>query len=60
MDREFLRLDPGMELAQALPMISASGPCALVMDGENLVGLLTPDNLSEFVLFHRLGVGPAA
>jgi Zn-dependent protease/CBS domain-containing protein len=60
MDREFLRLEPGMELADALSLIVPSGPCALVMDGENLVGLLNSDNLSEFVLFRRFGIGPAA
>jgi Zn-dependent protease/CBS domain-containing protein len=60
MDREFLRLEPGMELADALSMIAPSGPCALVMEGNNLVGLLNSDNLSEFVLFRRFGIGPAA
>jgi Zn-dependent protease/CBS domain-containing protein len=60
MDREFLRLEPGMELADALSMIAPSGPCALVMEGENLVGLLNSDNLSEFVLFRRFGIGPSA
>jgi Zn-dependent protease/CBS domain-containing protein len=60
MDREFLRLEPGMELADALSLIAPSGPCALVMEGDSLVGLLTSDNLSEFVLFRRFGIGPSA
>lgn len=56
MDRNFLRLDPGMDLAQALPLIPSAGPCALVMDGENLVGLLDAENFSEFVLLRGYGV----
>jgi Zn-dependent protease/CBS domain-containing protein len=60
MDREFLRLEAEMELADALALIAPSGPCALVMDGDNLVGLLSSDNLSEFVLFRRFGIGPSA
>jgi CBS domain-containing protein len=60
MDREFLRLEAGMELADALSLIAPSGPCALVMEGDNLVGLLSSDILSEFVLFRRFGIGPPA
>jgi Zn-dependent protease len=59
MDRDFLRIEPNMDLAQALPMIPPAEPCALVMDGENLVGLLNADNLSEFVLLRRFGIESA-
>jgi len=59
MDRDFLRLEPGMDLAQALPLIPPAGPCALIMDGENLVGLLNTENFSEFVLLRGYGVEPA-
>jgi stage IV sporulation protein FB len=60
MNRNFVRLDPEMDLAEALPALSEAGPCALVMDGEKLVGLLTPENISEFLLLRKLGVEPPA
>lgn len=58
MEREFTRLDPNMDLADALPAIAAAGPCALVMEGERLVGLMTRENLSEFLLLRRFGMSP--
>ena len=36
-------------------MMAQAGRCALVMDGEKLVGLLTTENLSEFLLLRRFG-----
>ena len=36
-----------------------AGACALVMDGENLVGLLTAENLSEYLLLRRFGMTPS-
>jgi len=59
MDRNFLRLNPEMDLTQAIPLISESGPCALVMREEHLEGLLTRENLSEFLLLRRFGMAPA-
>jgi predicted transcriptional regulator len=58
MDREFPRLAPEMDLAEALPALAA-GPCALVMEGERLLGLLTRENLSEFLVLRRFGLRPA-
>lgn len=58
MDREFPRLDPEMDLAEALPALAAA-PCALVMEGERLLGLLTRENLSEFLVLRRFGLRPA-
>ena len=58
MDREFLALEPGTELAQVLPSMAHAGRCALVMDGNKLLGLLTADNLSEFLLLRRFGMEP--
>ena len=60
MDRNFLRLNPDMDLSQAIPLMSESGPCALVMREEQLEGLLTRENLSEFLLLRRFGMMPAA
>jgi len=58
MDRDFLQLDPTVDLAQVLPLMAQAGRCALVMDGSHLVGLLTTDNLSEFLLLRRFGMEP--
>jgi len=56
MDREFLRLAPDTDLADALQLLAGAGPCALVMEGERVVGLLTRENLSEFLVLRRLGL----
>lgn len=60
MDRDYVRIDPGMDLAEALPAMADAGPCALVMDGDRLVGLLTRENLSEFLVLRRFGMTPPA
>jgi len=59
MDRNFVRLPPDMELAAAMPQISAAGSCALVMDGETLLGLLTAENLYEFMLLRQVSLAQA-
>jgi Zn-dependent protease len=59
MDREFLSLEPGSDLAEVLPLMAQAGRCALVMDQDKLLGLLTTDNLSEFLLLRRFGMEPA-
>ena len=38
--------------------MARAGRCALVQDGSRLVGLLTTDNLSEFLLLRRFGMEP--
>jgi Zn-dependent protease/CBS domain-containing protein len=54
MDRDFTRLKPDMPLTEALQQLSLPGACALVMDEEDkLVGILTPEKLSEFVLLRQ-------
>ena len=54
MEREFTRVSPDLPLGDALPLVSAPGSCALVMDeGGKLVGLLTSENLSEFILLRE-------
>ncbi len=58
MDRDFLSLDPTVDLAAVLPLMAQSGRCALVMDQSKLMGLLTTDNLSEFLLLRRFGMEP--
>jgi Zn-dependent protease/CBS domain-containing protein len=70
MDRNFTRLSPDMPLQEAMALVSgpgaAAGGCALVFDGEDrLVGMVTSENLSEFMLLrqasmaqHRLHSAP--
>ena len=60
MDRDFLSIEPGDDLAEVLPLMAQAGRCALVMDGDKLVGLLTTENLSEFLLLRRFGMEPAS
>ena len=55
MDRDFLAIEPGDDLAEVLPLMAQAGRCALVMEGDKLVGLLTTENLSEFWCCGGLG-----
>jgi CBS domain-containing protein len=48
MNRDFVRLPPDLDLSDALPRMQQAGPCALVMDGNRLMGLLTLENIGEF------------
>ncbi|HWQ55349.1 MAG TPA: M50 family metallopeptidase [Bryobacteraceae bacterium] len=59
MSREFMRVAPEEELSEVTPRLAAAGGCALVMDGERLVGMLTSENLSEFILLRQFGLQQA-
>jgi Zn-dependent protease len=59
MDRDYVALDPSTGLAEVLPLMARRGRCALVMEGSRLVGMLTSDSLSEFLLLRRYGMEPA-
>jgi Zn-dependent protease/CBS domain-containing protein len=59
MDRNFVRVPPDMRLAEALPLVSSAGSCALVMDGDQLLGLLTAENLYEFMLLRQVSLAQA-
>jgi len=56
MSRDFLSVSPDRDLAETIPLLAQAGSCALVMDGDRLVGLLTSENLSEFLLLRRIGM----
>jgi Zn-dependent protease/CBS domain-containing protein len=57
MDREFTRLSPDMPLTEALPLVSGPGGCALVMDADgHLMGLVTAENISEFLLLRQVNL----
>ena len=57
--REYPVLNPAMDLAEALPLMAQGGSCALVMEDGNLLGLITTENLSEFLMLRRFGMEPA-
>jgi len=58
MEREYNSLPPDQDLAEVLPMMAHSGACALVMQDGQLLGLLTSDNLSQFLLLRSVGLQP--
>ncbi|HXG31984.1 MAG TPA: site-2 protease family protein [Bryobacteraceae bacterium] len=56
MNRDFLQVPPDMDLAEALPLLAQAGSCALVMEDGRLLGLLTAENVAEFVVLRRVGM----
>jgi Zn-dependent protease len=59
MERDFVRVSPDMDLADALARLSIVGSCALVMEGDRLLGLLTAENLYEFILLRQVSLAQA-
>lgn len=59
MNRDFPRVPPETDLTEALPLLSASGSSALVMEGDRLVGMLTAENLYEFILLRQVSLAQA-
>jgi Zn-dependent protease/predicted transcriptional regulator len=58
MERNFPRVHPEDQLEEVLPVMAETS-CALVMDdNENLVGLLTRENLSEYLMLRKVGMEP--
>ena len=55
MNRDFVAFTPGMELDQAAPQLARAGSCALVIEEGKLAGLLTTENLSEFLVLRQIG-----
>ena len=58
MDRSFLSIEPAADLAEVLPLMAQAGRCAMVMDNGRLLGLLTTENLHEFLLLRTFGMEP--
>jgi len=56
MNREFPRIAPESGLTEALPLLERS--CVLVMKGDTLLGMLTRENLMEFLMLRRFGLQP--
>jgi predicted transcriptional regulator len=59
MQRDFLRVSPDADLAEMTTQLATAGGAALVMEDEKLVGLLTAENLSEFLLLKQAGLARA-
>lgn len=59
MDRDFISVEPAMDLAEAIPLLTPRRSSLLVMEGGRLLGMLTAENLSEFLLLRRFGMQPA-
>jgi CBS domain-containing protein len=56
MDRNYLRVSPDADLSEVMPKLSSPGAAALVMDDQDrLVGVLTSENLSEFIMLRQIG-----
>ena len=58
MEREFTSVPPDKDLADVLPMMAHSGACVLVMEEGKLLGLLSSENLSQFLLLRSVGLQP--
>ena len=59
MDRTTLSLSPDDLLADTIPAMANTTACAFVIDKDQLVGMLSSRNLSEFLMLRRFGVNPA-
>ena len=58
MERDFASISPDKDLSEILPLMASAGACALVMQDEKLLGLLTSENLSQFLLLRSVGLRP--
>jgi Zn-dependent protease/CBS domain-containing protein len=58
MDRDFLRIHPDADLAEAMPLVAQSGSAALIMRDDDLLGLLTTENLTEYIVLRQIGLRP--
>jgi Zn-dependent protease len=59
MEREFPNVPPDKDLAEVLPLMAHAGACVLVMEEGRLLGLLSSENLSQFLLLRSVGLQPA-
>ncbi|HEX6895720.1 MAG TPA: site-2 protease family protein [Bryobacteraceae bacterium] len=58
MDRSYATVSPEQDLAEVLPLMANAGTCVLVMEEGKLLGLLTSENLSQFLLLRSAGLQP--
>jgi CBS domain-containing protein len=55
MDRNPARIGPEENLEDVLPVMAQTS-CALVMEEERLLGILTRENLHEFLMLRKIGM----
>lgn len=53
MERAFQRVAPDADLGDVMGGMGGGGRCRLVMEGERLLGLLTAENVAEFILLRE-------
>ena len=58
MDRSFVSISPDQDLSDILPLMANAGACVLVMQEGKLMGLLSSENLSQFLLLRSAGLQP--
>jgi Zn-dependent protease len=59
MDRNYPRVSPDDDLTEILPLMAETS-CALVMDAtDQLLGIITRENVSEFLMLRRFGMEAA-
>ena len=58
MEREFTHVSPDQDLSEVLPLMAHAGACVLVMQDGKLLGLLTSENLSQFLVLRSVGLQP--
>lgn len=56
MNRDFLRVQAGDALESVMAGLSANGFCAFVFEEDRMVGMLTQENLQEFVMLRNFGL----
>jgi Zn-dependent protease/CBS domain-containing protein len=56
MDRTPKRFSPDTPLSDVLADLSGTRACALVMEGDKLVGMLTSENVSSFILLRQVAI----
>jgi Zn-dependent protease len=56
MDRNPRRVSPDTPLTGVLQDLSGTRACVLVMDGDKLLGLLTSENVSSFILLRQVAM----
>lgn len=55
MDRDYLRVSPSAPLSEVVQLISSrQSGCALVFEQDNLVGMLTAENVGEFLMLREI------
>jgi CBS domain-containing protein len=58
MDRDFTSVSPDADLAEVLPAMPYGGECVLVVEDGRPLGLLSSENLSNFLLLRSAGLQP--